>query len=588
MSKGELIMSESTELAPLRTSLVQHSAKALVALSHPYEDELPTGFERWRSELESLQGMKLLDAMLTPINAQACIQSLPVEDLHRHIFAIGLDDAGQLLTLASGEQIKALLDIEIWQDHLPNLARLDHWLNTLKRADGEIMYQRMQEMDDELLAWVMKCNATAFVVEDPESFSPPDIDHFLSPQKDFCVVFHRDTVEDAPSRLFVDLFMQEDPQLCITFLLGASSALRSNLEEEAYRWRASRMADLGFIERSEALKIYAAPPHDWRRTLNPTRINEVPPARYWLAQVIAPDARLDAAFACLGWEEAMTVMEHLGYVANMMMSADRIELWDQNAQKETLKRLRAALHISLELLNGSEADAQRDAHILAEHYLSNLFKLGYEQMVEAARPIWRIEKFLKRGSDLSGALLDLPQLKLLADALLGPHPKGVTEESLQTLSACHLAREGALLIEDLVRVSQQLRASDRTEMHNSELDPLDDLRELSLGAEILTAYIRSRLALNEVGPLPSNRLFEALDPLLSVTHEDKIHLDLITWWQKQGGITSTAPLVILRELKEQIGTQNLKNLDPRFVPLLWVEGIEHLTLPRSKTIPVKV
>jgi len=569
MSAGEL-QTGGLDLATTHTPLAQSASKALTALSHPYEDELPTGFERWRSELESLSGMKLLDAMLEPVNAQACVQTLPVEDLHRHIFAIGLDDAGQLLALASGEQFKALLDIEVWQTSLPSLERLDHWLNTLKRADGDVMYQRMQEMDDELLSWLMQRNAVAFVIDDPESFSPPDIDHFMSPQKDFCVVFPRPSTDDAPSRLFVDLFMQEDPQQCITFLLGASGALQSNLEEEAYRWRSARMADLGFIERSDALSVYGPPPHDWRRTLHPTRVNETPPARYWLAQVIAPDARLDGAFAQLGWEESMTVMEHLGYVANMMMSADRVELWDHVAQEVTLKRLRAALHIALELLNGVEADPVRDAQVLAEHYLSNLFKLGYEQMVEAARPVWRVEEALRRGGDPSGALLDLPQLKPLADALLGPHPRGVTEGALQTLSGCKLAREGALLIEDLAQVGVTLQ-----ETADQVIAP--ELEELSLGALALSSYLNGQLKIDELTPLPQRRLEEALSPLLDLDQEEQVRRSLLAWWQERGGQTQTAPLALLKELKEQLGTQALNRVDARFVPLLWVEGVERPT-----------
>ena len=54
---------------------------------------LPTGFERWRSDLDQLSGVKLLEALTEPINAAACIQTLPIEDLHRYLYEIGLEDA---------------------------------------------------------------------------------------------------------------------------------------------------------------------------------------------------------------------------------------------------------------------------------------------------------------------------------------------------------------------------------------------------------------------------------------------------------------------------------------------------------------
>ena len=92
---------DAEALVPRRGAHVApRSARALAPLSHADEDQLPTGFEVWRSELEHLEGMALLDALLAPHNAEACVQTLPVEDLHRHLFAIGLEDIDEVLALA--------------------------------------------------------------------------------------------------------------------------------------------------------------------------------------------------------------------------------------------------------------------------------------------------------------------------------------------------------------------------------------------------------------------------------------------------------------------------------------------------------
>ena len=56
--------------------------RSLAPLSGLDHRLLPTGFERWRSELDMLSGMKLLNALTEPSNAAACIQTLPSEDLH--------------------------------------------------------------------------------------------------------------------------------------------------------------------------------------------------------------------------------------------------------------------------------------------------------------------------------------------------------------------------------------------------------------------------------------------------------------------------------------------------------------------------
>ena len=41
------------------------------------------------------------------------------------------------------------------------------------------------------------------------------------------------------------------------------------------------------------------------------------------------------------------------------------------------------------------------------------------------------------------------------------------------------------------------------------------------------------------------------------------------WWQKQGGLVTTAPLALLKELEEQMAKVDGDKIDARFVPLIW-------------------
>lgn len=560
------------------------AAAALAPLRPADESLLPTGFEPWRARLDTLRGMDLLNALLEPLNAEACVQTLPVEDLHRFIFEVGIEDCDQLLALASVDQVRCLIDMEGWDGYLPSLARLDTWLNALLRAGAEVLYERMKGLDDELLSWVLQQNAYAFVVEDPEDFIPPDEPHLLTPDRRFCVVYPREGDQDAPARMFVDLYMQESPEQCVTFLLGATAASPIIIEEEAYRWRSVRMSERGFVPRDEALEVYAPPPADWRATL-PERVNEeAPPTRRWLAQVVAPDARLDAAFAALGWEEALVVSETLGYVANMIFSADRVELWDAEAQRVGLKRLRAGLNVALEVINGPSAPASLDAGVLARHHLNYLFRVGYEQMVEAARPVWRVEGALRRGEDSAGALVDLPRVRLLAESLLGEHPEGQRGEPLRSLADCRLAREGAELVEDLVRVSQGLRAELLVSVAEGSRPGGSPYPEsLGLGAELLASFALHLFGSEGGGEgegagggegARALRLSEARALAeRAVGGGAQVEQALVAWWRARGGVTSTAPLALWAELRDQVGGVEPSRLDPRFTPILWVEGV---------------
>ena len=578
---------------------------------------LPTGFERWRSELDQLSGMKLLDALTEPSNAAACIQTLPVDDLHRYLFEIGLEDAEAVLALASADQVKRLLDIEVWDRSSLLPARVDAWLFALQRAGAAVLFERVLDLDDAILNWIVKRDVFAFVIEDPESFDPPDQDHILTPDRRLCIVFPRsakpeqtevkDTDKvplqggagDAPIKQFTHMLMESNPEFCIHLALASTSALNSQLEEEAYRWRAARMSDLGFVDFYEAREIYTPPPADWRRALPPQRIEgELPPSKSWLVRVIAQDERLDRAFAALNWDDALTVAELLGYVANMTISADRIPLWDRTGQEKTLRRLQAGLTISLELMNGLHASPEADAEILTQHHLNFLFRLGYEQMTKAAEPVWRVAHALKREDDESGALDALPRLKSWADGLLGDHPEGRGERGevtqLQSLEDCRVAREGALLIADLVEVSQPFYAELLAQIVDHSSSDEGRLGTVTIGPLLIAAYTRDVLGTPEAPLVPlsltSARLlhdhcFEAdLPPVLTVVQDEEDHEDLppplralrpdaaraiSDWWSHRGGQTKTAPLALLRELREQVGAVASHDLDLKFTPLFW-------------------
>ena len=594
---------------------------------------LPTGFERWRSELDHLSGMNLINALTEPINAAACVQTLPVEDLHRYLFEIGLEDAESVLALASGDQVKAILDIEIWDQYELNPLRLDAWMFALLRAGNDVLYKRVLELDDSLLAWLMKSNAYAFVIDDPEDFNPPNAEHFLTPDRRFCVVFPRSSdhledkekqaleaavglpsmlnsdaplgggAKDKPARVFIEMLMQEQPEFCIHLLLASTAALYTQIHEDAYRWRSARMSDLGFVDYEEARQIYMPPPQDWKRHLPAQRVDEEQaPAKKWLARIIAPNQRLDQAFAALSWEDAVLVAEQLGYVANMAMSADRVALWDQSQQKITLQRLQAGLNIALEVINGPQASAEADAHSLAQHHLNHLFRLGYEQMLAAARPLWRIEQAIKREDDPSAALNALPTLKDWADALLAEHPqsRGETGESktLNCLNDCKVAKVAAEMIEDLVKVSRRFYAELLEQVARAESRAEE--AKVDIGPLLITAYVRDSVlaqpntklqALDQkttkllhahfFGKKPSihpQSNSESINDEVLNTQEQgglftSVNQDakkrLSQWWQDQGGLMPNAPLSLLKELEEQMAEVEVKDLDPRFIPLLW-------------------
>ena len=94
---------------------------------------------------------------------------------------------------------------------------------------------------------------------------------------------------------------------------------------------------------------------------------------HWLRPTIRSSERLKAAFAELDPTTTRRVQAHLALVANMVLSADRIELWDEEEQSQSLRRVRACLCLGLDQINGPDASAEVDAQSLAQLGFSHRF-----------------------------------------------------------------------------------------------------------------------------------------------------------------------------------------------------------------------
>ncbi|MEZ4465603.1 MAG: DUF6178 family protein [bacterium] len=360
------------------------------------------GARRWSAR----SGSELLDAFISPADAPHLVPMLPVEDLHRAIHRIGLEDAVDILAMASGEQVQGLLDTEIWEGDELSSDRADPWLQALMAAGPDVLGRRLIDLDDELLNWLMRRSVQVIVVEEPDDFDPPDVEHVLTPDGRICICFPDPGERDLPVKIFMDWLMRTAPVYCIDLLIGSSAALDSSLQEDALRWRSGRLADRGYVDFYDALAIYAPPP---AAPATPAATDDGPAPRHWLASLVDPEARLAAALERVAPDAAERLIAQLGYAANMALSADRREPWDLDGQAETLQRLRAGIVLGLDALGGAGADPAADAELLLRLGPSVVFRNGYARMLAAAEPLRQrsLRPRLRRGDDPVGAF-DVP------------------------------------------------------------------------------------------------------------------------------------------------------------------------------------
>jgi hypothetical protein len=89
---------------------------------------------------------------------------------------VGLDECGDLLALATSEQLSAVFDLDLWRVDQPGMdehfdaARFGHWLEVLADSNVALAAQRLAEMDVELVTAGLASHIAVF---DPVVFLAP-------------------------------------------------------------------------------------------------------------------------------------------------------------------------------------------------------------------------------------------------------------------------------------------------------------------------------------------------------------------------------------------------------------------------------
>jgi hypothetical protein len=100
---------------------------------------------------------------------------LPPEVLHLAIAHFGLQDCGELLTLATPAQLTAVFDLDLWKadragaDEQFDASRFCEWLEVLVDAGPEIAADRVSKMDEALVVAGLSPRICVF---DPGVFEP--------------------------------------------------------------------------------------------------------------------------------------------------------------------------------------------------------------------------------------------------------------------------------------------------------------------------------------------------------------------------------------------------------------------------------
>lgn len=406
---------------------------------------------------------QILEQLLERPDVGRLVRATPAQPLFLFIRSLGLSEALDVLSLCSPEQVQAFLDMDGWDRDRASFDRVLPWLLALAEIGPAKLISVAAGIDAEL--WTAVLGPRLRVYDIYKNEEPPEHaegQFFDTPDRMFRVDIlpppagagaegedeDRDGDDRRPAESFgeagdsmaqiarlLDTLYRGDAELARAIVHSAGYDVGPETAEAAYRFRSGRMADLGYIDYYEALKVYllldpSKPPPPSELQPLAAVINATPPAAVHvlpgsdtvsgaLLRTVpglgTDDSTFARAVALLSDPEQALLVQHLMVLGNRVLSADRVELGDVEALRHTLRRTVGYLSMGIEyrlrigapvaagtvgtagdaadggtaaaaatasLPGAGPVDITRAAEVLREISLLHLFRIGYGLTVQ--------------------------------------------------------------------------------------------------------------------------------------------------------------------------------------------------------------
>jgi hypothetical protein len=517
-----------------------------------------------------------LDVLLECKDPRAVVASLPSPLLHRLVCSLGLADSSSLLGLAEPEQVRELLDLEVWRGDRLEADEALEWLAMLLSLEDRDRIRHLAGLDTELLGLVVLKRARVFLEDDPDIPEEPEEGVLYRTPDGWFVLEVQGSGEHEVGRVIglIDQLYADDHEGARTFLHSLLGETESELEERAYRWRCGRLEDLGFADPDQALVVYAylgpatvgasEGTADRRVRMDP---EPVPVAALALRGSAEPTLFFDRALALV---ESPDERERLGaallFLGNKSLAADRVHPADTDGVRASLDGLHRRLSLGLEHL--SRGELPRAVAVLAQVSLLRIARLGHSLVLDLRRPARAAVREGRCGRKPGS--LDLLESPLgdRIDRLLAPRPLFLDSASgeARVLSTLDELSEAARWVEEA------LAAAALIDRLSSGLSTGAPPAPLTLGDLFRTGVV-NRL-LGREGPLDLGALARFL---AEHTAAGRLGAEVA-----EAAVELVPPeeparrlvLAFLARLEEEVASLDPRGLDPRFIAGLWLgEGL---------------
>lgn len=221
-----------------------------------------TELTRFRANLTrslTRRGERLLEAK-DPARLVAALEPLEAYFIAREL---GLDQARPILAHYTPEQVQACVDLSCWHHYDFQAAELGGWLMAIAGDDPTAMARTFLALDPEVRYLFLAQTVKVYSFEDdqiPDDESEETL-RAMTPDSRYLLerIDGEQGVECNPLGLVGALY-QHDPAAAEHLLTAVRWDMRSQIEEDALRFRSGRMDELGFVAPDEAAVLFTSPP----------------------------------------------------------------------------------------------------------------------------------------------------------------------------------------------------------------------------------------------------------------------------------------------------------------------------------------
>lgn len=311
--------------------------------------------------------------------ADEVVASMPDEEILLTFKGAGEDEGLALIGHCGGEQLRFVLDIDLWNEHAVDDERVVKWLGYLVFSGERTIVEFVRACDVELT--VVFLSKLIRLIPFDEAVEMGEELTSIMPDEAFIV--QSLIPEETPAiRLLLTTIMVEDRDLYNELRYSVYRGIAAETEDEAYRWRNSRLEEKGILEYGEAAGIYEC--------LSESEVRELVARKarpyYSTAQHLQVPAFYPLTLSgsrALYYEllEAHAdeviksrIAGDVSYLTNRLLVADGRTIGDVDATRAALGRLFSLASVGL--LHMAEKTGRPPGEVLVALSVSDLFRLG--------------------------------------------------------------------------------------------------------------------------------------------------------------------------------------------------------------------